>query len=214
MNSSEDRLTQAAWFQKNVNLYSTTPLKLQKFLFFYEMFCKANDEDYDISYLRAYPNGPVFSNTYGDLKYNPTEFLTTTNLISNFENINKKIAEAALFLVNTFTDTEISDLTHQFDLWKSKEDKIKKGIKNITIHDKDISDSDVNKFNSLFNEYSQLAEEGYKVFNVLEKVFIIRPEDFNNLSQGHNEVIEILSQDSDLENPVYLELEDGVLLID
>jgi len=214
MNSSKDRIEKAAWFQQNVDVYSVTPLKIQKFLFFYEMFCKVNHESYDISYLKAYPNGPVFSNTYGDLKYNQYEFTNTINLIDNFDNINNKIADAALLLVNTFTDTEISGLTHQFDLWKSKEDKIKNGRKNISIYDKDITKSDENKFSILFGEYSELAKKEFKVFSILEKIFIIDPADFDMLSKGHNEVIETLSQDPNLDNPVYLELEDGVLLID
>lgn len=214
MNSSIDRIEKAAWFQQNTDVYSVTPLKIQKFLFFYEMFCKVNQEIYDISSLKAYPNGPVFSNTYGDLKYNQYEFTNTINLIDNFENVNKKIADAALFLVNTFTDTEISGLTHQFDLWRSKEDKIKDGRKNISIYDEDITNSDEFKLSNLFVEYSDLAEKGFKVFSILEKIFIINPTDFAMLSKGHNEVIETLSQDPNLDNPVYLELEDGVLLID
>ncbi|HJF30397.1 MAG TPA: hypothetical protein K8V56_01295 [Sporosarcina psychrophila] len=214
MNSSEDRLTKAAWFKSHTETFSASPLKLQKFLFFYEMFAKVEQEEYDLSYLRAYPNGPVFSNTYGDLRYNQTEFFAALDSVKDFSIIREKIARAALMLVNTFTDTEISDLTHRLDLWKSKEELIQKGQRCITIFESDITDKDVDTISSLYDEYAYLSNQGFKVFSMLEKIFIISPEDFNELTEQHHEIIELLSQDRNLDNPVYLELDDGVLLID
>lgn len=214
MNSSKDRLTKAAWFKVHTETFSASPLKLQKFLFFYEMFSKVENEEYDLSYLKAYPNGPVFSNTYGDLRYNQTSFFATLDSIKDFSTIKEHIAKAALMLVNTFTDTEISDLTHRLDLWKSKEEFIQIGQRNVPISESDITEKDVDTISNLYSEYAYLSNQGFKVFSMLDKIFIISPDDFNKLNDQHHEVVEILSQDENLDNPVYLELEDGVLLID
>lgn len=213
INTSDIRLEKIAWFKNCELMQNETHLTIQKFLFFYEMFSKVLGKQTDLDYLRAYPNGPVFSNTYGDITYRSSEFENKVNSIKDFPNVDEDIARAASSLVKTFTDTELSEFTHQFDLWKSKEDLIDKQ-RNISIDEEDITSKDLKKFELLYEEYSEFSNQDYVTFQLLDKIFIIESQDYDMLSEEHRQIIEILSNDSTLENPVYLELEEGVLLID
>ncbi|MBD3949637.1 hypothetical protein I4Q36_07140 [Tuanshanicoccus lijuaniae] len=212
--TNEKRLDRLAWLRTNSETSFGSKLKKQKFLFFYEMFSKVKGEAYSLNYLKAYPNGPVFSEVYGDETYRFDEFNYRINEIQNEANINETIGKAAETLVSTFTEEELSNLTHQFDLWQSKEDRIKSGERDINISEEDITENDIIQLKSLYNTYSNLASQNVKVIPVFDKIFIISNADYGKLKPEHHEVIEILSRDSELENPVYLELEGEVLLVD
>lgn len=214
LNSSEERLDRLAWLRENSETSFGSKVKHQKFLFFYEMFSKYENEKYDLEYLKAYPNGPVFSEVYGDETYRKPELYKRIETIKEKNNINEKIARSAEFLVSTFTEKELSDLTHKLDLWSSKESRIKSGERNIAIYEEDISPKDELEIKSLFANYSNLANQDLKIIHEFNKIFIIRNSDYENLKPDHHEVIEVLSRDSELENPVFLELEGDVLLID
>ena len=64
--SNERKLYLSGWLKNNDNTSYETPLKLQKFLLFYEAFTKVSGETPDFSHLRGYKKGPVFSNVWGD----------------------------------------------------------------------------------------------------------------------------------------------------
>lgn len=212
--SSKRNLEQLAWVNKHSNT-SISGLKQQKYLLFYEMFSKVNGLEYNIDYLKAYPNGPVFSNVFGDAKHRENEFYNEIESIDSFENIDESIANLSLALVKSFTDNEISLLTHNLDMWQSKEERIKNGERQIPISETDITESDVEFFNQTYSEYKYLLSIGIMHFRISEKIFRISEEDYDNLSDVHHEVIDLLSLDKSLDNPVYLELdENGVLLID
>ena len=66
INSDDRKLELSGWLMENDEDSYNDPLKLQKFLFFYESFSKANGKPADFDYLRGYKNGPVFSSVYGD----------------------------------------------------------------------------------------------------------------------------------------------------
>lgn len=72
--SNEHKLYLSGWFKENSEKEYSIPLKLQKFLFFYEAFTKADGENPDFDHLRGYINGPVFSNVWGDYSKNRNEF--------------------------------------------------------------------------------------------------------------------------------------------
>lgn len=116
-------------------------LKLQKFLFFYEVFSKMGGEDCDFEYLRAYPNGPVFSNVYGDYIYHSPAFFPAVQSVpvESVAGINEGRAKLSGFLVKILTEKELSDLTHEFDAWKVHQPAINRGVKNISITENDYS---------------------------------------------------------------------------
>lgn len=66
--SNERKLCLSGWLMEHHEIEYNTPLKLQKFLLFYEAFTKVSGETPDFSHLRGYKKGPVFSNVWG--KYN------------------------------------------------------------------------------------------------------------------------------------------------
>ena len=212
--TSEERLKRLAWMRNQSEETFGSKLRQQKFLFFYEMFSKINNRDNHLEYLKAYPNGPVFSEVYGDSTYRNTEFTEKIKSFVDFSDIDENISNAALYLVKTFTEREISDLTHNLDLWSCKAKRILNGEKGIGIYDSDITEKDVACFNELYDEYLNLSLQDVEIIELFNKIFIISKENAKKLTYEHQEVIELLSRDQDLENPVYLDIEEGVLLID
>ena len=62
--SNQRKLSLSGWLKEyEINEYNK-PLKLQFFLLFYEVFSKINGESPDLSYLRGYKRGPVFSQVW------------------------------------------------------------------------------------------------------------------------------------------------------
>lgn len=64
----------SGWLKNNYYSAYETPIKLQKFLFFYESFSKVRDQIVDFSYLKGYKKGPVFSQVWGDYTKERDEF--------------------------------------------------------------------------------------------------------------------------------------------
>ena len=62
LNTSKSMLDKIAWLNKQEDITKFSKLQLQKFLFLYEMFQFVEKKDSDFTYLKAYKNGPVFSN--------------------------------------------------------------------------------------------------------------------------------------------------------
>lgn len=52
--SNERKLCLSGWLKENNSTSYETPLKLQKFLLFYEAFAKVSGENPDFSHLRGY----------------------------------------------------------------------------------------------------------------------------------------------------------------
>ena len=66
INSNERKLTLSGWLRSHNPREYDSPLKLQKFLLFYELFTKIAGEQADFDHLKGYKRGPVFSNVWGD----------------------------------------------------------------------------------------------------------------------------------------------------
>ena len=215
--SDKDKFTKLAWLYKNSD-GSLSPLQLQKFLFFYEMFSKINGNKYNISSLRAFPNGPVFSNVYGDYLYDRPNLLEKLNQITDFSIICDRVANISQLIIESMTENELSSLTHKFDLWSVHEKEIELGHRNITIKEKDISNKDVNQIEILFKYYSNLEELGYKSIRITDKVFMISKENAEDIKREHSETLDLLSTKDNLINPIFIDIEtiDGkeVLLVD
>ncbi|MBU7228971.1 type II toxin-antitoxin system antitoxin SocA domain-containing protein [Staphylococcus pseudintermedius] len=211
--SEEIKLKKLKWLKINGYLESMSPLQIQKFLFFSEMFNLVTNEDYTLHKLKAYKNGPVFSDVYGDITYRKSELLTNLDTIdmkynsTQEENLNK-----ALFITNTQTDKDLSDITHNLDLWYSKIDLINQNVQHISITDKDITDKDKKSITN-FREYASYLSD-YQIIKIKDKIFLINNNDIDKLEDRMLQTMEMVSDDDNLVNPVYVDIEDGVLLID
>ena len=213
LNSSNEKINKLAWLNQRKNIISIPPLKIQKFLYFYEMFEKISGNIFEIDNLKAYRNGPVFSEVYGDINYRELEVYDAVSSIESPE-INQKSAEQALFIIDTMSETELSELTHTFDMWNSKKERIERGEKHIPILDSDITVRDIAILKQISPEYP-LENSDYHVIGMHNKYFVISTSDYNNLSEAHYDVLEQLSNEVDLFNPVYISIEeDGGLLVD
>lgn len=207
------RMEKLRWLLMERETSNYRNLQIQKFLFFNEMFNKLHGKQYDISSLRAYENGPVFSNTYGDLIHEEDEFydeLKKVEINLTPEEIdNMKRSEC---IIKTLTDYELSELTHHLDLWKSKEERIANGERQIPIEDSDISEQDMKKISQLYGLYEGMDDK--EIIEISDKRYVISKEDMSKLTNEHTEVLDKLSAHENLINPVYVSIEDGVLMID
>ncbi|MCG2371377.1 DUF4065 domain-containing protein [Staphylococcus epidermidis] len=211
--SSSEKLKKLKWLKEHGYLESMSPLQIQKFLFFSEMFNLVTNENYTLHKLRAYKNGPVFSDVYGDITYRKSELLEELDTIemkynsTQEENLNK-----ALFITNTQTDEDLSEITHNLDLWYSKIDLINQNTQNIPIRNNDITDRD-KKSISNFREYANYLSN-YQIIKIKDKIFLVNNNDIDKLEDNMLQTLEMISDDNNLVNPVYVDIEDGVLLID
>ena len=212
INTSKSKLDKIAWLNKQEEIAKFSKLQLQKFLFFYEMFQYVDGNDYDFSSLKAYKNGPVFSNFYGDITYREEEVNDYLRSAKEDNTTNELNARTSKFLIETMTDSELSNLTHEFDMWKVHKDKISANVQQIPMSEKDITADDIDLI-----EFIRSSEPAFKyeVLMVGDKRFVCSNEDFEHLSDKHLELLDSLSSREELINPVYIELDkDGRLLID
>lgn len=215
--SDEDKFIKAAWLEQESE-GSFTPLQLQKFLFFYEMFSKTKGESYNIKSLCAYSNGPVFSNVYGDYLHDRTSFLERIKEITDFSSLSEEISRVSRLVIDSMTERELSNLTHNFDLWSVHEPEIKSGGRQIPISDCEITESDEKQLELLYNYYLKLDELGYKSIKIADKVFMVSKENAEDIKREHSETLDALSRKDDLINPVFIDVDTingrEVLLVD
>lgn len=212
INTPKTRLEKISWLNNQEDLANFSKLQLQKFLFFYEMFQFAESKAFDFSSLKAYKNGPVFSNFYGDITYREDE--VKNYLEQNREDIKIDInnAKSSMFLINTMTDSELSSLTHEFDFWNIHKDRIEAQEKQIDMEQEDITKSDIDILRLIKNSEPNYD---YEILKLGEKRFVFSKDDFSLLSDDHLELLDSLSGNEELINPVFVELDtEGRLLID
>ena len=214
LNSTNRKLALSGWLRENYPEAYCNSLRLQKFLFLYEALSKAKGEEYDFSHLKGYMRGPVFSTVWGDYTKEQEDFSRESR--RQFERLGDKIdSEDAIkmaFIVRTSTDDELSELTHQFNIWKSKENRIMNGEKQVDLREEDFSARD--------RELITLFGKMYDVDKILDskivccnnKYFVFSIEDSKKLTEQHFDDLFKLSENDDLLNPVFTEVDDeGVL---
>lgn len=209
----ERKLNLLKWLENNISdNVRITNLQKQKFLFFYEMFQIIDDLDYNIDYLKAYKNGPVFSNIYGFQRYDNNTLSRMINSVNNCE-INTYNAKSSLYIVLTMTDKELSDCTHKLELWNSKKELIDSGAKQIPITIDDITNNDKLILKKLKDHTLDISD--FKILTILDKIFLFNLEDYEKLDSNYDEILELLSRDNELINPVFVNIDSkGVLLVD
>jgi len=169
LNTPKSKLDKIAWLNKQEEIAKFSKLQLQKFLYFYEMFQYVDGNDYDFSSLKAYKNGPVFSNFYGDITYREEEISDYLRSAKEDNTTNELNARTSKFLIETMTDSELSDLTHEFDMWKVHKDKISANVQQIPMSEEDITDDDIDLI-----EFIRSSEPAFKyeVLMVGDKRFV------------------------------------------
>ena len=121
-------------------------------------------------------------------------------------------ARTSKFLIETLTDPELSRLSHEFNFWNTHSKEISQNKKQIEMDEKDITQGDVDLIKLI--KISE-PEYKYKIVEIGDKRFIFSEEDLIKLSESHLELLEILSVDDELLNPVYINVDsEGRLLID
>ena len=204
--SNERKLTLSAWLKRHRKAEYDIPLKLQKFLFFYEAFSKvAGDDKADFDHLRGYKNGPVFSNVWGDYTKDRWDFEQAGNMCFEKygEMVNVARALQCSFIVSTLSERELSALTHEMNIWKSQEKYINQGCYQVSLRESD------------FNEYDFHMIETSEIVRVDNYYFVLSREDFTRLTEEHQDILMSLTDNAELHNPVFVSIdEEGCLLID
>ena len=55
----------------------------------------------------------------------------------------------------------------------------------------------------------------FKILTILDKIFLFNLEDYKKLNSNYDEILELLSRDNELINPVFVNIDSkGVLLVD
>ena len=215
--SNERKLCLSGWLKENNETSYNTPLKLQKFLLLYEAFTKAAGEQPDFSHLRGYKKGPVFSNVWGDYTKERVAFNIAAKEAyeSKKYDINVERAKKCAFVVKTMTETELSELTHKMNLWKCKESRIINGEYNVDLFEKDFNTEDESMMRLLDNMYSVDMIDNSVIINLDKNYFVFSTSDSQKLTEEHFDVLMTLSEEENLHNPVYVDIdEEGRLLID
>lgn len=215
--SNERKLCLSGWLKENNNASYETPLKLQKFLLFYEAFTKVSGEDPDFSHLRGYKKGPVFSNVWGDYTKERSDFNSAAQraFASKSVAIDTARAEKCAFMVSTMTEKELSDLTHQMNLWKCKEERIMNGEYQVDLSERDFNSDDEKLIRTLDAMYPSQLVENSTVVCLDRKYFVFTKSDAQHLTEEHFDILLTLAENEELHNPVFVDIDDeGRLIVD
>ncbi len=216
--STDRKLTLSAWLKKHREAEYKVPLKLQKFLFFYEAFSKvAGDDKADFDHLRGYKNGPVFSNVWGDYTKDRYDFEQAAD--KSFEKYGDMVdVDRALqcsFIVSTLSERELSALTHEMNIWKSQEKYINMGCYQVSLSESDFNEHDYDMIRMLGEIYPVDMIKSSEIVKVDNYYFVLSEEDFTKLTEEHLDVLMSLTDNAKLHNPVFVSIdEEGCLLID
>lgn len=215
--SSDRKRTLSGWLKTNDSNTFTSNLKLQKFLFFYEAFSEVEGDKSEFDSLKGYQNGPVFSNVYGDVVHNRDVFSENVDKMysENKSIISNDRANLSNFLVKIMNEEEISDLTHQFNIWKSKEERINNGEKQVPLSKEDFNSEDISMVNALKQMYPKEYVDSVSVLDLEKKSFVLNKDDLQKCTDDHLDAFLKLAENETLDNPVYVSFdENGVMILD
>lgn len=159
----------------------------------------------------------MFSNVFGDYTKERSEFELKANVCyERFgDMVNVGIALQSSFLVAVLSEYELSELTHQMNIWKSQERFIIQGCSQVPLHESDFNESDRRMIITLGNMYPVEMIKASEVLRVGNSYFVPSKSEITRLTEEHFDVLAALSEKEELHNPVYLEIDDeGVLLVD
>lgn len=216
INSNERKLCLSGWLQEHGIGEYNIPLKLQKFLFFYEAFSNIAGDNYDFNYLKGYRRGPVFSQVWGDYTHERESFniASADQFHKNPNLVDNDRAETAEFIVKTMSEKELSELTHHLHIWNAKEEAIMSGVKAVSLDEKDFGEEDRKLISALWGLYPKEVIKNSEVYSAGDYFFVFNKDDAKRLTEGHFDVLEMLTHEK-LMNPVFVEIDDeGRLIVD
>ena len=217
VNSNERKLCLSGWLEKYHEDAYETPLKLQKFLFLYEAFSKTAGEQADFYHLKGYKRGPVFSTVWGDYTKDRAEFdeAAAEAYRKASDTINAERARKCAFVVDILTEKELSNFTHRMNIWKNKENRIMSGEYQVVLSEDDFTEADKTMMKVLESLYPDELINNAEVIKTDKNAFIIKKTDMARFTENHMDALTSISENEDLDNPVYVEIDDnGRLLID
>ncbi len=133
----------------------------------------------------------------------------------NTESINAQRAEKCAFIVGTMTEKELSDLTHQMNLWKSKENRIMSGEYQVDLDESDFNSHDEKLIDTLDKMYPTDMIENSAIVNLDKNYFVFSKSDSELLTEKHFNVLLTLAENEELHNPVFVDIDkEGRLLVD
>lgn len=208
---SERKWALINWSRKETKIESIfmPHIRLQKFLFFYECFSKVESDEFSFENLKGYKRGPVFSDVFGENKYNQEAFFSYVYQGDYF--INESRAKRALFLTQIL-GVNLSKFTHDLDIWKSKKNEIMRGDYQVSLFSSDFSESDSKIFLDLESMYSSEFIDSVKVFEANGKAFLF-PKKYK-FEDKYYDVIFEASIDEDFHSPIYMDVTNGEIIID
>ena len=217
LHSNKRKLTLSGWLKEvNEEIYNSS-LKLQKFLFFYEICSKVEKDDYDLTSLRGYKNGPVFSTVYGDYTKERDSFdsVSKSFYTENSNLINNDRANQCLFIVNSLSEKELYELTHEFNIWKAKEKRILSEERQVSLSENDFNKDDEELLCTLKSMYPSSLVEKSKILKIDKKNFVFSNEDYKKITVQHLDTLLMLSDKTELHNPVFVSIDpEGCLEVD
>ncbi len=215
--SNSRKLRLSGWLKQNGNTEYNSPLKLQKFLLFYEAFTKINNGTADFSNLKGYKRGPVFSNVWRDYTYERLTFdaAAEEEYSASHEEVIEEYAKKSQFIVSVLSENELSMLTHRLNIWKSKESRIMQGERQVELHESDFSDDDAKFIGLLDKMYPLSLIDNSHIIEIDNHYFVFSKQDAGRLSEQHFDILSELSDNEQLNNPVYVALdEEGRMIVD
>lgn len=216
LNSNIRKLTLSGWLYANEPDVYCSPLKLQKFLFFYEAFCKVEGENYDFDRLRGYQRGPVFSQVLGDYAHEKELFSQAAQEEYNKhgQEIHENFARQSAFIVKVQSENELSQLTHQYHIWNAKAPRIMAGEQQVALYDSDFEKNDCELTKRLLAMYPDELIKGSFAYSVGGVYFVFSQEDAKKLEERHFDILALLAEKEHLQNPVFAEIdEEGRIVI-
>ncbi len=185
---SDDLKCELKWLEDNKN-YSEekiSGIKQQKFLLFYNLFLNTLEEKGNFEGLCAWKNGPVYTQVHAAVKHH----YTIGEIIKSIQSpiiIDEVLAKISKFIVEVLSDEEVSDITHEFDFWKTIINE-----ENSEITKEDITLEDKEKIKRIMNSYDLNFILKHKVYRGQNCVFFIENEKYEyvikNLGDKLNEI--------------------------
>lgn len=217
INSNTRKLNLSGWLLKNNKTAFESPLKLQKFVLFYELFSFIDNDDADFSYLKGWKKGPVFSALWGDYTKDRQEFITKCKKVNdeNNSNIDEERVMITNFLTSILNERDLSDLTHKLNLWNSKSERILSGEKQVSLDISDFNSNDIKMMKILRGMYPMELINNTIILPINENYILIPKKDYDKLTEEHMDILSDVVQSGNLHNPVFVDIdENGVMEID
>lgn len=185
-------------------------IKMQKFLFFYNAFCKFEGKDYTLDRLKAFREGPVFNDIYYEHKNKAiNNNLTDITIPNTFtkKKIDIQIINLTSLLLASIDSGQISYLTHSFDCWK-------KTYNNVTYNNKFLNSSNDISENSFTNKdikmldnllkYLGEMDRDRKLYRSKNNILAIKKDSYDVLVNNYSNDLNLIQEKY---NPVFVEFD-------